>query len=59
MDEPQNVEGNATQTDIKRFNMLFVLNYSVAHNTKHNTIYAIDALDTYRQKLVKSMWTTI
>ena len=53
MDEPQKMEGAATQTGIKRFNPLFMLNYSATHKTKHNTIYALDALDAYRQKLVK------
>lgn len=53
MDEPQKMEGDATQTGIKRFRPLFVLYYSATHKTKHDTIYALDALDAYRQKLVK------
>ncbi len=53
MDEPQKMEGNATQTGIRRFNPLFTLYYSATHKTKHNTIYALDALDAYRQQLVK------
>lgn len=53
MDEPQKMEGNATQTGIKRFNPLFTLYYSATHKTKHNTVYALDALDAYRQRLVK------
>lgn len=53
MDEPQKMEGNATQKGIKRFNPLFVLNYSATHKTKHDTIYALDALDAYQKKLVK------
>lgn len=53
MDEPQKMEGSATQAGIKRFNPLFILNYSATHKTKHNTVYALDALDAYRQKLVK------
>lgn len=53
MDEPQKMEGDATQAGIKRFNPLFVLNYSATHKTKHDTVYAIDALDAYRQQLVK------
>ena len=53
MDEPQKMEGDATQAGIKRFCPLFVLNYSATHRTKHDTIYALDALDAYRQKLVK------
>lgn len=53
MDEPQKMEGTATQTGIRQFHPLFVLNYSATHKTTHNTIYALDALDAYRQKLVK------
>lgn len=53
MDEPQKLEGRATQDGITRFNPLFVLHYSATHKTKHDTIYALDALDAYRQKLVK------
>ena len=53
MDEPQKMEGTATQAGIRRFNPLFVLNYSATHKSKHDTVYALDALDAYRQKLVK------
>ena len=53
MDEPQKMEGEATQSGLKRFMPLFVLNYSATHKTKHNTVYALDALDAYQKKLVK------
>lgn len=53
MDEPQKMEGEATQAGIRRFKPLFTLNYSATHKTRHNTVYALDALDAYRQKLVK------
>ncbi|MDE6272203.1 MAG: DEAD/DEAH box helicase family protein [Muribaculaceae bacterium] len=53
MDEPQKMEGKATQTALKKFNPLFVLNYSATHRTKHDTVYALDALDAYRERLVK------
>ena len=53
MDEPQKMEGEATQAGIKRFNPLFVLNYSATHKTKHDTIYALDAYDAFKEKLVK------
>lgn len=55
MDEPQKMEGEATQTALKRFRPLFVLYYSATHRTAHNCIYALDALDAYRQKLVKKI----
>jgi len=53
MDEPQKMEGIATQAALKKFNPLFVLNYSATHRTKHDTVYALDALDAYRERLVK------
>lgn len=53
MDEPQKMEGAATQSALKKFNPLFVLNYSATHKTKHDTVYALDALDAFRERLVK------
>lgn len=53
MDEPQKMEGAATQAALKKFKPLFVLNYSATHKTKHDTVYALDALDAYRERLVK------
>ena len=53
MDEPQKMEGAATQSALKKFNPLFVLNYSATHKTKHDAVYALDALDAYRERLVK------
>jgi type III restriction enzyme len=55
MDEPQKMEGAATQRALKNFKPLFVLNYSATHKTSHNCIYALDAYDAYRQKLVKKI----
>lgn len=55
MDEPQKMEGEATQTALKHFSPLFILNYSATHKTKHNTVYALDALDAYNHKLVKKI----
>ena len=53
MDEPQKMEGAATQAALTKFKPLFVLNYSATHKTKHDTIYALDAYDAYREQLVK------
>jgi len=55
MDEPQKMEGAATQKALKNFKPLFVLNYSATHKTSHNCVYALDALDAYRQRLVKKI----
>lgn len=53
MDEPQKMEGEATQAALKKFKPLFTLNYSATHKTKHDTIYALDAYDAYKERLVK------
>lgn len=53
MDEPQKMEGEVTQTALAKFQPLFMLNYSATHKTRHNTVYALDALDAYNMKLVK------
>lgn len=53
MDEPQKMGGDATQTALKRFKPLFVLNYSATHKKHHDTVYALDALDAFQQRLVK------
>ena len=55
MDEPQKMEGAATQKALKSFKPLFMLNYSATHKTSHNCVYALDALDAYRQRLVKKI----
>lgn len=53
MDEPQRMEGEATQQGIRLFKPLFTLKYSATLKTKHNLVYALDALDAYEEKLVK------
>lgn len=55
MDEPQKMGGTATQNALKNFKPLFVLNYSATHRIQHNCIYALDALDAYKKKLVKKI----
>lgn len=55
MDEPQKMEGAATQAGLKRFNPLFTLYFSATHKTEHNQIYALDALDAFNKKLVKKI----
>ena len=55
LDEPQKLEGSVTQKAMQAFKPLFILNYSATHKTQHNLIYALDALDAYRQKLVKKI----
>jgi len=56
LDEPQKLQGEATQKALKKhFNALFSLNYSATHKNRHNLVYVLDALDAFRQKLVKKI----
>lgn len=55
LDEPQKMGGAQTQKALLNFNPLFSLNYSATHSTKHNLVYALDAVDAYNQKLVKKI----
>lgn len=55
LDEPQKMGGSATQKALAHFKPLFTLNYSATHKESHNPIYVLDALDAYKQKLVKKI----
>ncbi len=55
LDEPQKMEGRKTLESLQEFNPLMILRYSATHKTQHNKIYRLDALDAYRQKLVKKI----
>lgn len=55
LDEPQKMEGDATNTAIPRFNPLFILRYSATHKTIHNKVHRLDAVDAFNQKLVKKI----
>jgi type III restriction enzyme len=56
LDEPQKMGGTATQNALKNnFNPLFSLNYSATHKTSHNLVYVLDALDAFKEKLVKKI----
>ena len=55
MDEPQKMGGAATQAALKQFKPLFTLNYSATHKDVHNPVYVLDALDAFKQKLVKKI----
>ena len=55
LDEPQKMGGNVTQTSLKKFNPLFVMNFSATHKKHNNLIYSLDALDAYNKKLVKKI----
>ena len=55
LDEPQKMEGPATQKALPKFNPLMILRYSATHKTQHNKIHRLDAVDAFSQKLVKKI----
>jgi len=55
LDEPQKMEGTATQKALPKFNPLFILRYSATHKTIHNKVHRLDAVDAFSQKLVKKI----
>ncbi|WP_411975532.1 type III restriction-modification system endonuclease [Sulfitobacter faviae] len=55
LDEPQKMEGPATQKALPKFNPLFILRYSATHRTVHNKVHRLDAVDAFNQKLVKKI----
>ena len=58
IDEPQKMQGPATQRALPKFNALFCLRYSATHKTRHNQVHRLDAVDAYREKLVKKIEVT-
>lgn len=55
LDEPQKMESSATMEALPKFKPLMILRYSATHRTQHNRIHRLDALDAYKQKLVKKI----
>jgi len=55
LDEPQKMEGPATQNSLPLFNPLFILRYSATHKTVHHKVHRLDAVDAFNQKLVKKI----
>jgi len=55
LDEPQNMEGEATQEKLKNFNSLFRLRYSATHKNLYNLVYHLAPYDAYQLGLVKKI----
>ena len=55
LDEPQKMEGRTTLDSLKNFDPLMILRYSATHKTNHNKVHRLDAIDAYKQKLVKKI----
>ena len=49
LDEPQKMEGPATQKSLPLFNPLFILRYSATHRTVHNKVHRLDAVDAFNR----------
>lgn len=55
LDEPQNMEGEATTEKLKQFNSLFRLRYSATHRNAYNLMYQLTPFDAYQLGLVKKI----
>lgn len=57
IDEPQSVEGKQTKENLKQFNPLMTLRYSVTYKSDsiYNMIYRLDAMEAYNKRLVKKI----
>lgn len=55
LDEPQNMEGEATKEGLKKFNSLFRLRYSATHRTPYNLMYQLAPYEAYQLGLVKKI----
>ena len=55
IDEPQSVEGAATNEKLKDFKPLVTLRYSATPKERYNLVYKLDAQDAYNRMLVKKI----
>ncbi len=55
LDEPQNMEGEATKKALENFNALFRLRYSATHKNLYNLVYQLTPYDAYQLGLVKKI----
>ena len=55
IDEPQKMgkKSGATRKAMQQFRPLISLNFSATHKEHHNTVFALDPLDAYNERLVK------
>jgi type III restriction enzyme len=55
LDEPQNMEGEATRKALENFNSLFRLRYSATHKNPYNLVHQLTPYDAYQLGLVKKI----
>ena len=55
IDEPQNMEADASSKALDSLNPLFTLRYSATHKNSRHKIYSLNPVQAYNQKLVKQI----
>jgi len=55
MDEPQNMEQEASRNAISNLNPMCTLRYSATHRNTYNLIYKLDPVDAFERGLVKKI----
>ena len=55
LDEPQNMETETAKQAIGSLNGLFHIRYSATHKNLYHQVYSLNAVDAYREKLVKQI----
>ena len=53
IDEPQKIGSANALESLASFDPLMVLRYSATHKVEHNKVHRLDAVDAYRERLVK------
>ena len=55
IDEPQKIGADKSLASLAEFNALMMLRYSATHKVEHTKVHRLDALDAYRDRLVKKI----
>ena len=55
IDEPQNMEADASSKALDSLNPLFTLRYSATHKNSRHKVYSLNPVEAYNQKLVKQI----
>lgn len=55
IDEPQNMETDTAKQALQSLNGLFHIRYSATHKNMYHQVYSLNAVDAYREKLVKQI----
>ena len=55
IDEPQNMEADASSKALDSLNPLFTLRYSATHKNSRHKVYSLNPVEAYNRKLVKQI----